>query len=686
MCAVRSIFSNSTDMFEVTGGGPSAKADGAAPSQGPGGPSFRTSPVGGPRPPGQGRRRRRRRGPAHQSFSEGGPAHRSFSGGGRGNRPAQLPSSPQSAQADAASPNKMPIGITDRVYDRTNIAPEPIVQANAGKGLRLYPLGGFEQVGRNCFVIDVDGDLYVIDLGLQFPDEDMLGIDYLIPDLSSLRGRESRIKAVLFTHGHLDHIGAVQHLLPQLHFPPCYGTKLTMAFVKKRLDEEGMTSKARLNTVDFRQKVRIGKIEVEFLRVTHSIPDSAAIAITTPYGRIVHTGDFKFDMTPMNEPPADFSRLAQLGDEGVLAIIADSTNATKPGQSKSEKEISETLFGLIRDAKGRVVISTFSSLLNRIAQVVEHAKAFDRKVFVSGRSMENNIEIAQNLGYIKAPRGMIRKVNPAMDKLPDREVLILTTGSQGEEVAGLARMGLGTHRHIIVRKGDTVVLSSNPIIGNERAVAKVVNNLHLQGAIVKTNAELALHTTGHGYQQDLLLMHRLVRAKHVIPEHGEPHMRVAHADLVKGIGYPDNQVHLMVNGEILEFDAKGDARRSKSKLTFRDVIIDGRGSAGEGARTLDDRKIMSNSGAIVLVFKAYAESKRLVADPEVISRGLLYGSEQAQITKEIVETARKAYDEELNRGVKDRKELKRAVTGALFRYFDRKLDREPMVVPFIVEV
>ena len=580
----------------------------------------------------------------------------------------------------------MPIGITDRVYDRTNIAPEPIVQANAGKGLRLYPLGGFEQVGRNCFVIDVDGDLYVIDLGLQFPDEDMLGIDYLIPDLSSLRGRESRIKAVLFTHGHLDHIGAVQHLLPQLHFPPCYGTKLTMAFVKKRLDEEGMTSKARLNTVDFRQKVRIGKIEVEFLRVTHSIPDSAAIAITTPYGRIVHTGDFKFDMTPMNEPPADFSRLAQLGDEGVLAIIADSTNATKPGQSKSEKEISETLFGLIRDAKGRVVISTFSSLLNRIAQVVEHAKAFDRKVFVSGRSMENNIEIAQNLGYIKAPRGMIRKVNPAMDKLPDREVLILTTGSQGEEVAGLARMGLGTHRHIIVRKGDTVVLSSNPIIGNERAVAKVVNNLHLQGAIVKTNAELALHTTGHGYQQDLLLMHRLVRAKHVIPEHGEPHMRVAHADLVKGIGYPDNQVHLMVNGEILEFDAKGDARRSKSKLTFRDVIIDGRGSAGEGARTLDDRKIMSNSGAIVLVFKAYAESKRLVADPEVISRGLLYGSEQAQITKEIVETARKAYDEELNRGVKDRKELKRAVTGALFRYFDRKLDREPMVVPFIVEV
>jgi ribonuclease J len=554
------------------------------------------------------------------------------------------------------------------------------------QGLRVYPLGGFEQVGRNCFVIEVDGDIYIIDLGLQFPDEDMLGIDYLVPDIACMRGRENRIKAVLFTHGHLDHIGSVQHLLPALHFPPCYGTKLTMAFVRKRLEEEKMTSKARLNSVNFREKVRIGKIEVEFLRVTHSIPDSAAVVVKTPYGTIVHTGDFKFDLTPMNEPPADFSRLAELGDQGVLAIIADSTNATKPGHSKSEKEISETLYGLIRDAKGRVIVSTFSSLLNRLQQIIQHANTFNRKVFISGRSMETNIEIAQNLGYLKAPRGLIRKVNPAMDKLPDREVLILTTGSQGEEVAGLARMGLGTHRHITVKKGDTVILSSNPIVGNERAVAKVVNNLHLLGANVKTNNELALHTTGHGYQQDILLMHRLVRAKHVIPEHGEPHMRVAHGDLAKALGYEDNRVHLLTNGEILEFDAKGDARKSKQKIPYRDVIIDGRGAAGEGQRTLDERKLMSNAGALVILFKVYAESKRLVADPDVISRGLLYGSEQQQITKEMVQTARKAYEEELARGVKERKDLKRAVVGALFRYFDRRLDREPMVIPLMVEV
>lgn len=555
-----------------------------------------------------------------------------------------------------------------------------------GMPLKLYPLGGFEQVGRNCFVLDVDGDLYIIDLGLQFPDEDMPGIDYLIPDISGLKGRENRIKAVLFTHGHLDHIGAVQHLLPQLHFPPCYGTKLTMAFVKKRLEEEQLTQKASLTAVEFGQRIRIGKVEVEFLRVTHSIPDSSAIAVHTPYGTIVHTGDFKFDLTPNNEPPADFQRLAELGNKGVLAIIGDSTNARKPGNSPSEREISQTIRGFIREAKGRLIISTFSSLLNRIQMIIDHAKDHNRKIFISGRSMEMNIEIAQNLGYLRAPRGMIRKVGPGMEKLPDNEVLIITTGSQGEEVAGLARMGLGTHRQVSVKRGDTVILSSSPIVGNERAVAKVVNNLYLKGAVVKQNSEFALHTTGHGHAGDILLMHRLVRAKHVIPEHGEPAMRAAHADLAKTIGYEDNCVHLLVNGEVLEFDTQGNARKSKHKMPMRDVIIDGRSSAGEGQRIMTDRKIMGGSGVTIVLLRAYSESGRLVGDPDIITRGLLYGTEQGDITREIAQAARKAYEEELGRGVRERKDLKRAVTGALFRYFDRKLDREPMIVPIIVDI
>ena len=570
---------------------------------------------------------------------------------------------------------------------KPSVQPQGSTQNPRQGGLRIYPLGGFEQIGRNCMCIEVDGDIYIIDLGLEFPDEDMLGIDYLVPDISALKGKEHRIKGLLFTHGHLDHIGAAQHLLPQLHFPHCYGTKLTIAMVRKRLDEEKLTSKVQLTPVNYGEKIQLGKVEVEYLRVTHSIPDAAAIALHTPYGTIVHTGDFKFDLTPKNEPPADFQRLAELGKQGVLAIIADSTNATKSGMSLSESKISDTLFELIRDAEGRVIVSTFSSLLNRIQQVIDHAKHFNRKVFVSGRSMLTNIEIAQNLGYIKAPRGLIRKVGPGMSKLPPKEVLIVTTGSQGEENAGLARIGLGTHRQISVEKGDTIILSSNPIIGNERSVSKVINNLHLKGAKVKTSAELAIHTTGHGHRGDILMMHRLVHAKHIIPEHGEPYMRHAHAEIARSIGYQENQIHMLINGEILEFDKQGNARKSKQKLTVNDIIIDGRSSAaGEGQRVLNDRKTMSKGGMISIVFRVYSDSKRLVGNPDIITRGLIYGSEEREITGEIIQTAKKAYEDALNKGEKDRKDLKRAVAGALYRYFDRKLDREPMIVPIIVEV
>jgi len=339
--------------------------------------------------------------------------------------------------------------------------------------------------------------------------------------------------------------------------------------LRKRLDEAKITSKVQMQVVDYGKRYRLGSIEVEFFRVTHSIPDSAGIAIHTPLGTIIHTGDFKFDLTPVNEPPADFARIAEMGERGVLALISDSTNAMKPGRSMSERDIAAELDRTIANTTGRLIISTFSSRLNRLRQIVDAAKLHNRKVFLSGRSMEGNIGIAQELGYFPTPRGLMRKASPAMNKLPDREVLILTTGSQGEERAGLSRMGMGTHRDVVIKKGDTVVLSSNPIVGNARAVSTMINNLYLRGAKVLTNDVLDLHTTGHGFQEDLLLMQRLAKAKHIIPEHGEPSMRAAHADLARAIGYEENHIHLLNNGEILEFDAKGNARKSKHRVTAR---------------------------------------------------------------------------------------------------------------------
>jgi ribonuclease J len=560
--------------------------------------------------------------------------------------------------------------------------------------------------------VQVNADLFLIDLGLQFPEEDMLGIDYLIPDVSFLRGREQYIRGVLFTHGHLDHIGAVQHLLPQLRFPPCFGTKLTMGFVRKRLDEKGLTSRAKLQTVEFGKRFRLGSVDVEFFRVTHSIPDSAGIALHTPFGTIIHTGDFKFDLTPVNEPPVDFAHIAEMGKRGVLAIIADSTNATKPGRAMSEKAIAKTITGLIAEASGRIIISTFSSRLNRIQQIIEAAKEHNRKIFVVGRSMIENIELAQNLGYLPIPRGLLRRANPSRNRRPDREVLILTTGAQGEEMASLSRIGLGVHPDVAIKKGDTVILSSNPIIGNARAVATMINNLHLKGARVLTNDIFDLHTTGHGYQEDLLLMHRLVQARHVIPEHGEPYMRSAHADLARSIGYSENSVHLLCNGEILEFEPEEGARpagaapppcrarKSKHRITANDVLVDGLGGSSEGQRVLADRKQLSSAGVVIVAYRVYRDSLRLVSDPDILSRGFIYGSELTEITREAVQVARKAYEEALalyrdevtgalraqGKGESYRKPFKKAVAAALHRHFRRKLDREPMIVPLLMEV
>ena len=550
--------------------------------------------------------------------------------------------------------------------------------------LRIIPLGGLEEVGKNMTVFEYGDDIFIVDMGFQFPEEDMLGIDYVIPDVSYLEDKKDKIRGLVVTHGHLDHIGGISYLLDKIGNPPIYATKLTLGLIQKRLEEFKLMGKAKLIELDPKQRLNLGRFELEFFRVNHSIPDGIGLVINTPAGTVVHSGDFKFDFSPADKKPADFAKLASLSKRNVIALMSDSTNALKPGYTISEKQIGEALEGIIKNTEGRIIIASFSSLIGRIQQIITLAAKHGRRVFVSGRSMIDNIGIAKQLGYIKGPPGLVRDIKTNARAATASNALILTTGSQGEAVSALTRMALNNHHQVKIKKGDTVVLSSSPIIGNERAIATVVNNLCQLGARVISNQIMDVHTSGHAQQEDLKLMMSLVQPKYLVPIHGELYMRAGHVQVAQEIGMKPEQAILANNGDVLEI-SQGVAKKLEEKVPSNYIMVDGLGVGDLGTQVIMERQVMAENGILVVLFKVNGKTRKLIGTPDVISRGFIYMKESAEVIEKVAKMASSAYEEIIKKDPRaKRKDVKNYVRARLDRYVHNQLEKRPLVLPVIV--
>lgn len=564
----------------------------------------------------------------------------------------------------------------------TSLKPTPILK---GK-LKVIPLGGLNEVGKNMMAIEYENDIIILDMGFQFPDEEMLGIDYVIPDVSYLEANKKRIRGVVLTHGHLDHIGGIPYILPKLDFPPVYGTKLTMGLVKKRSEEFKQEKIGKFHVINPDQPIKLGCFTCSFFRVQHSIPDCIGIVVDTPIGKIVDTGDFKFDATPAgNNAPADIAKMEALGRQDVLALFCESTNALKPGHSMSEKEVGATLDKVIGETDGRIIIASFSSQIGRVQQILDAAAKHGRQVFISGRSMLTNIQISAELGYLTFNKSMVNDIKKYKNSAA-KDALILTTGSQGESVSALARMASGEHAHLKVNKGDTIVLSSSPIIGNEKAIHVIINRLTMMGANVINNELMDVHTSGHGKQDELVRMIDYVKPKYLVPIHGEYYMRHGLARLAKErCGFKDEQIIMLQNGDVLNAE-KGRAYISNEKVETKYILIDGSGEGQVGSQVQTDREIMSQNGALIVLLYISKKGNRITRTPDVVSRGFIYMHETEEITQKIIEIAKKAYQTiiEKNPGA-NRQDIKKFVRQSIDKFTHNSLERRPLIVPLIIE-
>lgn len=548
--------------------------------------------------------------------------------------------------------------------------------------LKLIPLGGLHEIGKNMTAVEYKETIIVIDCGLMFPDEEMLGIDLVIPDITYLLKNREKVKAIMLTHGHEDHIGALPYILRQMNVP-VYGTKLTQGLVGNKLKEFGLLSTVELKIVKPKDIIEVGDFKVEFIKTSHSIADSVAIAIHTPVGTVVHTGDFKIDYSPIDGEIIDLHRFAELGRQGVLVALADSTNVERPGYTMSESTVGATFIDMFKNASGRIIVATFASNIHRVQQAINAAVLYGRKVAICGRSMINVIGVAAELGYINIPEGVLIDIEQ-IGKYPNDKVTIITTGSQGEPMSALSRMSTSEHRKVNIIPGDMVIISATPIPGNEKLVTRVINQLFKKGADVIYESLADIHVSGHACQEELKLIQVLLKPKYFVPVHGEYRHLKQHAQLAEKMGVPRENIFVADNGMVLEFTK--DTGRISGTVMAGKVLVDGLGVGDVGNIVLRDRKHLSQDGLIVVVVTISKESGMVVAGPDIISRGFVYVRESEDLMDESRNVIKEALSKCEEKQITEWGTIKSQVRDSLREYIYLKTKRNPMILPIIMEI
>ncbi len=550
------------------------------------------------------------------------------------------------------------------------------------ENIRLIPLGGLGEVGKNMMVVEYGDDIIIIDSGLMFPDDEMFGVDIVIPDTSYLTDKKQHIHGIFITHGHEDHIGALAYVLPMLDFPPIFATRLTQGLISVKLKEHKLLDKTIINVVTPGEQVSLGECLVEIVRVNHSVPDAVALAIHTPIGTIVHTGDYKFDHTPTDGQPADFGTLARIGNQGVLVMMGDSTRVETPGYTPSERVINDSFDKIFANAPGRIIIATFASLLSRVQQVIDTASRYERVVALVGRSMVNNVQMAIDLGYLNIPKAMLIRAED-INKFPPERVVIICTGSQGEPTSALTRIANQDHRLVRIQKNDSVILSATPVPGNEKMVNRTINNLFRQGAEVYYQAIANVHVSGHAAQEELKLMLNLLRPTYFLPIHGEYRQLILHAKLAYSLGIPEEHIVIAEDGDIVSVTQ--DSIEIIDHVACGNVFVDGLGVGDIGQIVLRDRQVLAQDGILMVVLTVDKETGLPVAGPDIVSRGFVY----VRDSEELLEKARERVLESfigLNGHASDWSFVKDKIKHTLSEYLYEKTHRRPMILPLVMEV